>query len=487
MGRELYYLSAHKMLEMLDKREISSRELVFAHLERIKKVEPDVCAFLSIDEEGALKQAEKADEMRARGVKNCRLLGLPVAVKDNICVRGQPCTCASRILEGFYPPYDATVIRKLHDAGAIILGKTNMDEFAMGSSTEHSRFFPTHNPWKLDRVPGGSSGGSAAAVSAGEVPLSIGSDTGGSIRQPAAFCGIVGMKPTYGLVSRYGLVAFASSLDQIGPLGREVADIALLLSVIAGKDKMDSTSIPVKSGDYTENLEEDISGLRIGIPLEFMKDLAPGVKNIVESAAEVYKKKGVRIVEVSLPHVGYSLPAYYIIAPAECSSNLARYDGSRYGHRTNTASDVLTMFKKTRMEGFGPEVKRRIMIGTYVLSSGYFDAYYLKAQKVRTLIRRDFESAFKDCDVMLGPSTPATAFPIGEKVGAPVSMYLSDIYTIAANLAGLPALVINGGFIDGLPVGIQLIGKHLGESTLLRLGHQFQLETDFHIKNPRLN
>ncbi|MCL5036277.1 MAG: Asp-tRNA(Asn)/Glu-tRNA(Gln) amidotransferase subunit GatA [Chloroflexi bacterium] len=485
MSPDVCYLSAVRQLEMLDRKEISSRELVLVHLARVKKVDGVVKAFLSIDEESALKSAEKADEIRAKGGGCKKLLGLPVAVKDNICVKGHACTCGSKILEGFRPPYNATVVERLLNSGAVIIGKTNMDEFAMGSSTEHSCFFPTHNPWDPARVPGGSSGGSAAAVAAGEVSLSLGSDTGGSVRQPANYCGVAGFKPTYGLVSRYGLIPFASSLDQIGPMGREVADVALLLSVIAGKDDKDSTSIPA-AGDYHKSLDRDVSGLRIGIPKEFIEGLDPEIKNRVDEAAGIFRKKGAVISEVTLPHVEYAMPAYYVIAPAECSSNLARFDGARYGHRAKDASDVLTMFKKTRMEGFGSEVKRRIMIGTYALSSGYFDAYYLKAQKVRTLIRQDFEKAFSECDVILSPTTPITAFRLGEKIDDPLSMYLTDLYTVSVNLAGLPGLVFQGGFVNGMPAGIQLIGKHLDEKTLIQLGHLFQKETGYHLQHPAL-
>jgi len=483
----MHKFSALEIKEKLEKKEVSSLEITSHLLQRINRVDGKVKAFLHLDAESALEKAKKADELRSREGSLKPLLGIPIAIKDNICVKGLPCTCGSRMLENFISPYNATVIQRIEEAGGVILGKTNMDEFAMGSSTENSAFFTTRNPWDTSLVPGGSSGGSAAALAAGEVSLALGSDTGGSIRQPAAFCGISGLKPTYGVVSRYGLVAFASSLDQIGPMGRSVKDLALMLSVIEGHDPKDSTSAPHPPSDYLKTLDSNLKGFKLGIPKEFMGEgLSPEIKDLILRSAQTFREAGLEIVEVSLPTVAYALAAYYIIAPAEASSNLARYDGVRYGLRDKTATDIFSMFKLSRQKGFGPEVKRRIMIGTYALSSGYYDAYYLKAQKARTLIKRDFIEAFEKCDAILSPATPTLPFKVGEKADDPIAMYLSDIYTIAVNLAGLPGLVIPAGFVNNLPVGAQLIGRPFAENLLLSLGDIFQNQTDYHKMSPTL-
>ncbi|MHB2017125.1 MAG: Asp-tRNA(Asn)/Glu-tRNA(Gln) amidotransferase subunit GatA [Candidatus Xenobia bacterium] len=478
---ELCDRSARELLALLDEKKISAVELLEATLQRIQSSDGALHAFLTVTESQARAAAQEADRRRATG-EHAPLLGLPVALKDNMCMQGVPCTCGSRILENFVPPYDATVTRRLLDAGAVIVGKTNLDEFAMGSSTENSAFGPSRNPWDTSRVPGGSSGGSAVAVASGLAALALGSDTGGSIRQPAALTGISGLKPTYGLVSRYGLVAYASSLDQIGPMGRDVEDVALMLEVIAGHDPLDSTSLETASFKYTP---QDVAGMRLGLPREYFgSGLDPDVEAAVRAAARELEAAGAKLVDVSLPNIGYALSAYYIMAPAEASSNLARYDGARYGLRVPSA-DVLTMFKQTRAAGFGAEVKRRIMIGTYALSAGYYDAYYLKAQKVRTLLQRDFDEAFRQCDALLCPTTPAPAFRIGEKADDPLQMYLSDIYTVAVNLAGLPGLSIPCGEREGLPIGLQLIGPVLGEATLLRLGAAYQRRTSHHLRRPQ--
>jgi len=481
-------LTAHEISKKLHAREISSVEVTKAFMERTTEVEGVVKAYITVFDELAPEMAKKADERLSRGENVTPLTGIPVALKDLICFKGYPTTCASKILQNFKPPYNATVVERLLNAGMVFTGKTNMDEFAMGSSTENSGFFNTHNPWDVERVPGGSSGGSAAVIAALEAPVSLGSDTGGSIRQPAAFCGVSGLKPTYGLVSRYGLVAFASSLDQIGPLGKDVLDIAMLLSVIAGHDPKDSTSVKTQKIDYVKEAQnKDIRKIKIGLPVEFFSEgLDDGIRKTLDEAKKVLKTLGAEFVEVSLPALKYSLAAYYIIAPSEASSNLARFDGCRYGYRAPDDSDVTVMSGKTRREGFGDEVLRRIMIGTYALSSGYYDAYYLKAQKVRTIIKRDFDEAFKKCDVLFSPATPTTAFKIGEKKDDPLSMYLSDIYTVSVNLAALPALVVPCGFSDNLPVGMQLIGKAFDETTLLRVGAAFQAVIDCHKKFPQL-
>lgn len=481
-------MAVHELRTLLQQRQISARELVEAVYERIDAVEEDIKAYITLCRDEALAAAKEADARLARGEAGSSLLGIPVAVKDNICTAGVTTTCASRILHNFVPPYDATVVERLKKAGAPITGKTNMDEFAMGSSTENSGFHVTHNPWDLSRVPGGSSGGSAAAVAAGEVPVALGSDTGGSIRQPAAFCGVVGMKPTYGLVSRYGLIAFASSLDQIGPLARNVRDCALMLQAIAGHDPQDSTSVPVDVPNYEGALTGDIQGMVVGLPREyFAEGLDPEIKDAVLQAVKVLEGQGARVEEISLPHTEYALATYYLIAPAEASSNLARYDGVRYGYRSEKAPDTVTMFMATRDEGFGAEVKRRIMLGTYALSAGYYDAYYLKAQKVRTLIKQDFERAFERCDVLISPTTPSVAFKIGEKVADPMAMYLSDIYTITVNLAGIPGLSLPCGYnSEGLPIGLQIMGKAFNEVSVLQVAYTYEQSADLCRRWPKM-
>ncbi|GAV23909.1 glutamyl-tRNA(Gln) amidotransferase subunit A [Carboxydothermus pertinax] len=487
MVLELYYLSAKEITEKIKAKEISAVEVAKATFDRIEAVEPKIQAYVTVTRELGLKMAREVDEKITRGEDPGPLAGVPVAIKDNMSTAGIRTTCSSKILESYIPPYDATVVEKLKAAGAVFTGKTNLDEFAMGSSTENSRFFPTKNPWDLERVPGGSSGGSAASVAAGEAVVSLGSDTGGSIRQPAAFCGIVGLKPTYGAVSRYGLVAFASSLDQIGPFARTVEDAALLLNVITGHDPKDSTSANVDYPNYLSFLNQDIKGLKIGLPKEYFIDgIDAGVKKAIDEAIKLYESLGAVFEEVSLPHTKYSLPVYYLIAPAEASSNLARYDGVRYGYRDFEAEDVVEMFSRTRAEGFGAEVKRRIMLGTYALSAGYYDAYYLKALKVRTLIKEDFDRAFTKVDLLLTPTTPTPAFKFGEKTSDPVSMYLSDIFTMAVNLAGLPGISVPAGFDGHLPVSFQLIGKPFDEGTLLKVAHAFEQNTEFHKARPKL-
>lgn len=471
-------LTITKALELLQTKKISSKELVEETLKIIKILDPKVRAFLKIFEEEALVQAEQADKKITKGEKGI-LLGIPISIKDNICIRGYPTTCGSKILEDFIAPYDATVIKKLKEEGAIFIGKTNMDEFAMGSSTENSAFFPTHNPWDLERVPGGSSGGSAAAVALRMGLGSLGSDTGGSIRQPAAFCGVVGFKPTYGLVSRYGLVAFASSLDQIGPFGLTVEDTAIILRVIAGNDPKDSTSAPVEIPDYLTLIKENVTTrFKIGLPKEyFFFEIDPEINNKIEEVVKLLKNKH-EIREISLPHTEYALATYYIIAPAEASSNLARYDGVKYGLRIES-SNLIEMYKKTRGKGFGKEVKRRIMLGTYALSAGYYDAFYLKASKVRTLILRDFIEAFKEVDLILTPVTPTPPFKLGERITDPLQMYLSDIFTIPVNLAGLPGISLPIGLTStNLPIGIQIIGPHFREDLVLSLAYQIEREID---------
>jgi len=465
---------------------MSSVELTKACLERIHQVEPKVHAFVTITEEVALKQAQKADELLANGNTN-PLTGIPVLIKDNMCTQGIPTTCSSKMLENFVPPYDATVVEKLNDCGAVMVGKSNMDEFAMGSSNEHSAFFPTHNPWDLSRVPGGSSGGSATAVAAGEAIYALGSDTGGSIRQPAGFCSVTGLKPTYGRVSRYGLVAFASSLDQIGPLTQDVNDCALVLNAIAGYDSRDSTSVPSPTPDYTQCLTGDIKGLRLGVPREyFVEGMQAGVETTMRTAINKLEELGARVDEVSLPHTRYALAAYYIIAPSEAMANLARYDGVKYGFSYPDAATMWEVMEKTRQYGFGPEVKRRIMLGTYALSAGYYDAYYVKAQKVRTLIRREFDEVFEKLDALVTPTSPTVPFKIGEKVDDPMQMYLSDVCTLPINIAGVPAISIPAGFADGLPIGMQIIGKPFSEETLLKIAHPYQQATDWHKRRPNI-
>ena len=477
---ELYQLPAHELHEKMLAGEVSAVEITEAIYDRIEEVEDNVQAYLNLMKEQAIEQAEKVDQKLADGEDINPLAGIPVALKDNLSTEGVETTCASKILEGYQPPYNATVVEKLAAEDVVMTGKTNMDEFAMGSSTENSGIKNTYNPWDVNRVPGGSSGGSAAAVAAGEATIALGSDTGGSIRQPAAFCGVVGMKPTYGLVSRYGLVAFASSLDQIGPFAKDVTDCALALNYIAGHDEMDSTSVEREIPDYTANLDGDISGMKIGVPEEYFGEgIDDEVKEAVWNAIEQLEELGAEYEEVSLPHTDYGLSAYYLIAPAEASSNLARYDGVRYGHRSNQANGLIEMFKKTRQEGFGDEVKRRIMLGTYALSSGYYDAYYKKAQKVRTLIKQDFDEAFAEYDILISPTTPTTAFEIGDKSNDPLQMYLSDICTIPVNLAGLPALSMPCGVdSDDLPIGLQIIGDHFAEEKILQAAYALEQTTD---------
>jgi aspartyl-tRNA(Asn)/glutamyl-tRNA(Gln) amidotransferase subunit A len=458
-----------------------------AYLERIESLDPKVKAYLTVTAEAALAEAAEADRRLAATALRGPLDGVPLALKDVFCTRGVETTCGSKILKGFRPPYDATVVARLRAAGAVILGKLNMDEFAMGSSTENSAFFTTRNPWDLARVPGGSSGGSAAAVAADLAAGTLGTDTGGSIRQPAAFCGTVGLKPTYGRVSRYGLIAFASSLDQVGPFGKDVADAALLLQVIAGHDPMDSTSAPIAVPDYAEALREEVKGLRVGIPDEYFIDgLDPEVEAAVRAAIETLRGLGAKTETVSLPHTEYGLAAYYVIAPAEASSNLARYDGVKYGLRVPGARDLIDMYSRTRDEGFGAEVKRRVMLGTYALSAGYYDAYYGQAQKVRTLVLRDFQQAFERVDVIVAPTTPSVAFKMGERED-PLQMYLNDIFTIPVNLAGLPGLSMPAGFTQtGLPIGLQIIGKAFAEATVLRVAKAYEDATPWRERKPPL-
>ena len=487
MAAELFFKSIAELGALLDARKLSSAELTGAVIARTKAVDGRVHAFNSFDEAGALAQAAASDTRRAAGQVRGPLDGIPVGLKDVIAAAGQPLTASSRMLANFVSPYDATVTARLKGAGAVVWGRLNCDEFAMGSSTENSAFGPAANPWDLTRVPGGSSGGSAAALAAGEAVATLGSDTGGSIRQPAALCGVVGLKPTYGLVSRYGLVAFASSLDQIGPLARTVEDAALVLGAIAGHDPLDSTSFQADIPDYRAGLKQKKGPWRLGIPKEYFgAGLDPAVGAAVEKAIAFYKAQGCEIREISLPHTQYCLDTYYIIATAEASSNLARFDGIRYGHRAKDAKDVVDLYFKSRAEGFGPEVKRRIILGTYVLSSGYYDAYYLRAQKVRTLIRQDFLQAYREVDALLTPTSPTPAFKLGEK-SDPLALYLCDIYTIGVNLAGLPALSLPCGFTPaGLPIGLQLIGQPFRESDLLAMAQTYEQAHDWHTRHPAL-
>ena len=459
-----------------------------AFLAAIGQREPRVKAFLHVDEGAVCERAKAVDAKRRKGEKLGPLAGIPIAIKDVLCTKGVPTTCASKMLQHFVPPYDAHVIEKLQQADAVPIGKTNMDEFAMGSSTENSAYQTTRNPWDLSRIPGGSSGGSAAAVAACEAPISIGSDTGGSIRQPASLCGLVGLKPTYGRVSRYGLIAFASSLDQIGPFAHDVADAALLLEAIAGHDSRDSTSVDRPVPAYSKTFQEPVKDLRIGVPKEFFGEgLDPEVQAAVEFALREYEKQGAKLVEVSLPHSKYAVAVYYLVATAEASSNLARYDGMHYGHRTKTKGDLIATYSKSRGEGFGKEVQRRIMLGTYALSSGYKDAYYLKAMQVRRLIKNDFDRAFELCDVVMGPTAPTPAFKIGEKAGNPLAMYLSDIYTISCNLAGLPGMSIPCGFTKAnLPIGLQLLTGAFEEEKMLRTARMYEKATDWHLRRAKI-
>lgn len=468
-------------------KEISSRELTGAVLARIEALDPKVRAYVTVLPEAAAAQAAACDEEQAKGVLRGPFHGVPIGLKDIFCTRGVRTTCGSRILHDFIPPYDACVAEKVLAAGAVLPGKHNMDEFAMGSSTETSFFGPTHNPWDLSRIPGGSSGGTAAAVAAAMCFAGVGTDTGGSIRQPASFCGVTGIKPTYGRVSRFGMIAFASSLDQGGPMAKSAEDCALLLNVMAGFDARDSTSLEREKEDYGRDLEQPLKGLRIGLPTEyFAAGLAADVAQAIEAALAEYRKLGAQTVEISLPNSKLAVPVYYVLAPAEASSNLARFDGVRYGYRAPEYTDLADMYGKTRAQGFGAEVKRRIMIGTYVLSAGYYDAYYLKAQKLRRLIAQDFTSAFAQCDMIMGPTAPTTAFNLGEKSDDPVSMYLSDIYTIAVNLAGLPGMSVPAGFgANGRPVGLQIIGNYFSEAKMLNVAHQYQKATDWHLRQPQ--
>ena len=483
---ELNWLSIQEAHSQLTSRQISSVELTQACLDRIEAVEDRVQSFLTLTPETALAQAEAADRMLAAG-EGGPLTGVPVQIKDVMCTEGVPTTCASRMLENFVPVYNATAVERLLGQGAVMLGKGNMDEFAMGSSCENSAFHPTMNPWDLERVPGGSSGGAAASVASGEAIYALGSDTGGSVRQPAALCGVVGLKPTYGLVSRYGLIAFASSLDQIGPVGRTVMDCALALNAIAGHDPRDATSVHQEPKDYAASLGQDIKGLRLGVPEEYFVDgMEAGSRKAVDEAILALEGLGASVRPVSLPTTRYALACYYIIAPSECSANLARYDGVKYGYSYQDTNDMWEALEKTREYGFGPEVTRRVMLGTYALSSGYYDAYYLKAQQARTLIRQDFDRVFQDVDALVTPTSPVTAFKIGEKSGDPVQMYLIDVCTLPVNIAGLPGLSVPCGFSDGLPVGLQLIGPRFSEETLLRTAHAYESATGWSKARPAL-
>ena len=484
----LYELTAHALHEKLKAREITAVELAESVYARIDAVEPLVKGYLTLTKDIALEQAQTADAGFQKGDDMPPLAGIPIAIKDVICTKGVRTTCASKILETFVPPYDATVMTKLHEQGIIMTGKTNMDEFAMGSSTENSAYQITHNPWDLDTIPGGSSGGSAAVVSAGTAICSLGSDTGGSIRQPAALCGVVGMKPTYGRISRYGLIAFASSLDQIGPFTKDVTDCALLLNAICGSDTMDATSVDVPVPDFTQSLINDVEGMKIGIPKEyFTPALDTEIADQVHAAVAVLEQLGATVEEISLPHTEYAIATYYIIAPAEASANLARYDGVRYGYRNENPEDLITMYKKTRSAAFGEEVKRRIMIGTFALSAGYQDAYYKKAQKARTLIKSDFDAAFEKVDVIVTPTSPTPAFKIGERTADPLQMYLSDVMTTPASHAGLPGISIPCGFVQsGLPVGLQLLGAPFAEEKVLRVAYTFEQNTEHHLQKPQI-
>jgi aspartyl-tRNA(Asn)/glutamyl-tRNA(Gln) amidotransferase subunit A len=483
---ELCRLGISELTALLQKREVSAREVAESVFTQIDSVEAKINAYVTLTREEAFKAAEEADRIISSG-ENKSLTGIPVAVKDNMCTKGILTTCASKILYNFVPPYDSTVTARLKEHGFVLTGKTNLDEFAMGSSTENSGFHITKNPWDTTRIPGGSSGGSAAAVAADECAAALGSDTGGSIRLPASFCGVVGLKPTYGRVSRYGLVAFASSLDQIGPLTKNVGDCALMLNIISGRDPRDSTSAPIEVPDFTEVLGREIKGLKIGIPREyFVEGIDKDVEETVKSAIRRLEALGAIPVDISLPHTGYAVATYYLLATAEASSNLARYDGVKYGFREE-GEDLMEMYMKSRAKGFGPEVKRRIMLGTYALSAGYYDAYYKKAQQVRTLIKRDFEAAFEAADIIAAPVSPTPAFRIGEKVADPLQMYLADIFTISVNLAGVPGASVPCGFSgNGLPIGLQLIGKHFDEETILRVAYAYEQSTDWHKRRPAL-
>jgi aspartyl-tRNA(Asn)/glutamyl-tRNA(Gln) amidotransferase subunit A len=484
----LFSLTLHEASDKLRKNEVSSQELTEAVFQRIAQTDGLIRSYITVCRDEAIAQAKQADDRLKQGASGSPLLGIPLALKDNLLTQGLRTTCASKILSNFIPPYDANAVARIRSAGAVITGKTNLDEFAMGSSAENSAFFSTRNPWHLERVPGGSSGGSAASVAADQCIAAIGTDTGGSIRQPAAFCGIVGMKPTYGRVSRYGVIAFASSMDQVGPMTKDVRDCALLLEAISGHDPADSTSVKLPVPSYSKSLTGDIAGLRLGIPKEyFTAGLQPAVDEAVINAIRQLENRGGIIEEISLPHTDYAVAVYYIIATAEASSNLARYDGMRYGQRA-AGSGLTEIYMRSRAQGLGPEVKRRIMLGTYALSAGYYDAYYLKAQKVRALIHGDFDAAFKHCDAIITPTSPTTAFKMSEKIQNPLQMYLSDICTISINLAGLPAISVPCGLDgDGLPIGMQVIGKHFDEATILRIAHAYEQQTEWHRKKPALS
>ncbi|HEX2915487.1 MAG TPA: Asp-tRNA(Asn)/Glu-tRNA(Gln) amidotransferase subunit GatA [Chloroflexia bacterium] len=488
MAEELYNLTLKEASDKLRAREVSSRELTEAVLDRIDAIDDKVKAFMTITRDQALSRADEMDKLLASGENTSPLTGIPMNLKDVLSTKDVRTTCSSKILENFVPVYNATVVERLRQAGSVMVGKVNMDEFAMGSSTENSGFFTTHNPWNLDTVPGGSSGGSSASVAAGMGFYSLGSDTGGSIRQPASLCGVVGLKPTYGRVSRYGLVAFASSLDQIGPFTRDVTDCALVLNTIAGFDPKDSTSINQPVPDYTAALKPDVKGMRLALPKEyFVEGMEPGVEAAVRAAVAKLQEMGAIVEEVSMPHTKYALATYYIIAPSEASANLARYDGVKYGFSDKDASNILEGYFRTRDAGFGQEVKRRIMIGTYALSSGYYDAYYLKAQKVRTLIKSDFDKVFESFDAVISPTSPTVAFKIGEKAADPLAMYLSDVCTIPANMAGIPGISIPCGFSNGLPVGLQILGPALGEEKVLQIAYAYEQATEWYKQHPVIN
>ena len=482
---ELHRLCAHQLLDLLAKKKTSPGEIARDLLKRIDRSERKIKAFCLLDKKDILAQCEQLEK---RSSKKGKLFGIPVVIKDNICVEGQDTTCASRILKGFKPPYDATVVSRLKKEGAVIFARANMDEFAFGSSCETSCYGPTRNPWDVKRIPGGSSGGSAACVAADETILALGTDTGGSIRQPASLCGVVGLKPTYGRVSRYGLIAFASSLDQIGPLTKDVRDAALLMNVICGHDPQDSTCVDKEAPDYTESLLNDVKGLKVAYPREyFAQGLDEEVKDAVEGALSLLKKLGAQVKEISLPHTEYAVADYYILATAEASSNLARFDGVQYSYRSPRFGDLVDMYRKTRGQGFGEEAKRRIILGTYVLSSGYYEAYYLRALKVRRMIKDDFDRAFCGVDCIITPTSPTAAFKIGEKLDEPLAMYLSDIYTISVNLAGVPAVSVPCGFNrEGLPIGLQIIARPFAEETIFRVAYTFEQNTDYHTRKPKL-
>ncbi len=477
--------SLKNLSQLLASKAVSSVEMTQTFLDRIRQYNPDINAYITVDEEKSLAQAKAADANIAAGTATT-LTGIPFAQKDIFCANGWKTTCGSKMLENFIAPYDAHVITQFNNVGAVNLGKTNMDEFAMGSSNETSYFGGVKNPWDLTRVPGGSSGGSAAAVAARLCAAATGTDTGGSIRQPASLCGFTGLKPTYGLVSRYGMIAFASSLDQAGPMAKSAEDCALMMNVMAGFDARDSTSLNHAKEDYAAQLNQPLAGLKVGLPKEYFAEGLDGdVAKVIETAIAEYKKLGAEFVDISLPNASLSIPVYYVLAPAEASSNLSRYDGVRYGHRAAEYDDLMEMYMKSRAEGFGEEVKRRILIGTYVLSAGYYDAYYLKAQKIRHLIAEDFKAAFKQCDIIMGPTVPSTAFKTGEKTGDPIAMYLQDIYTIATNLAGLPGMSVPAGFSHDLPVGLQIIGNYFDEARMLNVAHAYQQVTDWHTAMPK--